>query len=264
MNRICEISRKGRHRQRERTISSSDIYHGGLSYRRENASTAVSVIFVIISISSTLAFSLNSRHGMIRTIPLRIEAPHTHAPIVSTKLSNVSILHEGKNPDRDEIMQAASPIEPLPSSQYVQQEQLLEVISRIGADTIATLSISERTKRAMLAEAVEDEIFSCTEQIIDLVNEQLEYDVNNDNSNQSALNTRQKSDIKSEIVDLQERNQFLQSQYNDLVSGRPSSLLNTVNSVGASTAFDGLNYPIDDVDGTSKADSDGADFTQFN
>ena len=135
-------------------------------------------------------------------------------------------------------MQSEIPMEPLPSSQYVQQEQLLEMVSRIGADTIASLPISERTKRAMLAEAVEDEIFVCTEQIIDLVQEQQDADFRND-SNQSASISRQKKDISNEIRDLKERNQYLQGQYNDLVSGRPSMLLNTVDSFDDSTNLGG-------------------------
>jgi 4-diphosphocytidyl-2C-methyl-D-erythritol kinase len=147
----------------------------------------------------------------------------------------------------------------------VQQEQLLEVVSRIGADSISLLSIPERTKRAMLAEAVEDEIFSCTEQLIDLVNEQLDHDSSNINSSQSSLNQRQKKDIANKIIDLRERNQFLQAQYNDLVSGRSSSLLNTVNSVGVSTnQLDGLNSPTDNDGRPRNNDNDEANNTQFN
>jgi hypothetical protein len=99
----------------------------------------------------------------------------------------------------------------------VQQEQLLEEISRKNAEKIAALSISERTKRAMLAEVVEDEIFTVSQQIVDLVLQ---------NEAQSVV---EKYD--EVMKELNYRNFFLQQQYNDLVTGRPSSLLLSVDSV---------------------------------
>jgi archaellum component FlaC len=104
------------------------------------------------------------------------------------------------------------------SSRLVQQEQLFEELSRENAETIASLSISERAKRAMLAEVVEDEIFSVTEQMIDLVQR---FEAQSDGIEK----------FEKQVKALKTRNSFLQQQYNDLVSGRPSSLLNTVDSV---------------------------------
>ena len=113
----------------------------------------------------------------------------------------------------------------------------------------------------MLAEAVEDEIFACTEQLIDLVNEKQENDSKGDRS-QAELTTRQTKNIERKIRELRERNQFLQSQYNDLVSGRSSSLLNTVNSVGDSTIIDDANSSkkINDDDVESNLDVDDASY----
>ena len=242
---------------------------GGLPYRWNHTFSAI-ILLVSFSTSFTSAFS-SSRHDKIRTsISRQKEDPYSQSLMIFCKSSNRYVLYEGQNSEHDKIViQSAIPMEPLPSSQYVQQEQLLEVVSRIGADSIASLSISERTKRAMLAEAVEDEIFFCTEQMIDLVNEQLEHDTTNSNSdnNQSASKTRPKKNIEVEMLDLRERNQFLQTQYNDLVSGRPSSLLNTVNSIGGSTnLLNGSNSPMidnDDDDGQSKSGNDDASQTQF-
>lgn len=103
-------------------------------------------------------------------------------------------------------------------SRFVQQEQLFEELSRKNAETIAALSISERTKRAMLAEAVEDEIFTVSEQIVDLVKQ----------NEAQAIGLRA---FEEQVRELKTRNTSLQKQYSDLVSGRPSSLLNSFDFV---------------------------------
>ena len=268
MNRIREVDHTGRYRLTKRPTLSAERYGGSHPYRRNMVSKVVitGALFICFSISFASAFSLLSRQ-MIRTstISCREEiVVYTNSMMATSRPSNICLLYEGQNPDQDEMMRSAFPVEPLSSSsQYVQQEQLLELVSCIGAPTIASLSISERAKRAMLAEAVEDEIFCCTEQLIDLVNEQMEHESNNDNV-LSELNARQQNDIEKEILDLRERNRFLQAQYNDLVSGRPSSLLNTVNSVGGSTATGESNSSSDIDDSQSKRDNEEDNFTRFN
>ena len=197
-----------------------------------------------ISFDMTSAFTTMNFIQMISTFTFQKES---HRCLANSQMmirsrrrrpssSNIcTVLYDQPNQNQNEMIKPSSS-----SSQYVQQEQLLEVVARIGAETIASLSISERTKRAMLAEAVEDEIFAGTEQLIDLVNERqktnndVAIDDDDDENNPSELNSRNKNiGIEDQIRDLRERNQFLQGQYNDLVSGRSSSLLNTVNSVGA-------------------------------
>lgn len=116
-------------------------------------------------------------------------------------------------------------------SRLVQQEQLFEELSRKNADTIAALSISERTKRAMLAEVVEDEIFMVSEQIVDLVQK---------NGGKSDT-----ENYEEQVKELKSRNVFLQQLYRDLVSGRPSSLLNSVDSVKVDGS-NGMNGSFDD------------------
>ena len=90
------------------------------------------------------------------------------------------------------------------------QEMKMEMASIAGAKAIAKLTINERTKRAMLAEAVEDRIFELTEEIEQIV-------IKNDGILEG--------DDKEEAVRLAKQTKSLQSQYDDLVNGRPSYLL---------------------------------------
>ena len=91
------------------------------------------------------------------------------------------------------------------------QEMKMEMSSLAGAKAIAKLDINERTKRAMLAEAVEDRIFEITEEIEEIFNK-----------NDGVL----EGDQKDEAVELAKQTKALQVQYDDLVNGRPSYLLN--------------------------------------
>ena len=86
----------------------------------------------------------------------------------------------------------------------------MEIASMAGAKAIAKLDVHERTKRAMLAEAVEDRIF-------ELVDE-LELIVAKNNGELSG-------DAREEAVELAKQTKALQLQYGDLVNGKPSSLL---------------------------------------
>jgi hypothetical protein len=88
-------------------------------------------------------------------------------------------------------------------------EDDLEAMSRAGASKIASMSVSERTKRAMLAEAVEDRIHS----ILDTLDELGE-------------------DDKKESGELNRHLSSLQGQYQDLVSGNSSDMLKTIESLG--------------------------------
>ena len=89
---------------------------------------------------------------------------------------------------------------------------LLEEWSLRGASRIAQLSVPERTKRAMLAEAIEDQIFANTERLEEMV----------------IQNAKEKRD---EAVELARATKALQVQYQELVSGGPSSVLNSLESV---------------------------------
>lgn len=107
-----------------------------------------------------------------------------------------------------------------------QQEFLFEHLSRMGADNVASLGVSERAKRALLAEAVEDRIFDLTDEIDDLVVD-------------SRIVDREKA------VALAKEVKVLQIQYEELVSGKESSLLQSLEQVMIGRSFsegnDGLN-----------------------
>ncbi|KAK1736576.1 hypothetical protein QTG54_012598 [Skeletonema marinoi] len=90
------------------------------------------------------------------------------------------------------------------------QENIMEMASIAGAEEIAKLDIQERTKRAMLAESVEDRIFELVDELEQIVEK-----------NNGVL----EGDAREEAVELAKQTKALQTQYDDLVNGRPSSLL---------------------------------------
>ena len=99
------------------------------------------------------------------------------------------------------------------------QERILEELSLKGADRIRDLSIPERTKRAMLAEAIEDQIFEITERLEELFDE----------NNQLPVSNREQA------VELAKTSKTLQTQYDELVSGKSSSVLNALEGAMGST-----------------------------
>jgi len=92
------------------------------------------------------------------------------------------------------------------------QDMLMETLSRRGAAKIAKIDIRERAKRAMLAEAVEDQIFDNTET--------LEAMLEKDGSLAEAN--------RQQAVEIAQQTKLLQVQYNELVSGNASSVLNAM------------------------------------
>ena len=95
------------------------------------------------------------------------------------------------------------------------QEQIMEMASIAGAKNIASLEIHERTKRAMLAENVEDRIFELVDELEILVKK-------------SGGLENLSDETKEEAVEIAKQTKELQIQYDDLVSGRPSSLLSSI------------------------------------
>jgi len=102
------------------------------------------------------------------------------------------------------------------SSAQREQERIMETASAEGAANIRKLDVHERTKRAMLAEKVEDRIFEYTEQLEQLI------ETNNGIENLSR-------EAKSEAQEIAKQTRALQIQYDDLVNGRPSLLLDLEN-----------------------------------
>lgn len=97
-----------------------------------------------------------------------------------------------------------------PSTAKKNQEKIMEMASIAGAEEIAKLDIQERTKRAMIAEKVEDRIFELVDELEQMVER-----------NNGVL----EGDDKEEAVELAKQTKALQEQYDDLVNGRPSLLL---------------------------------------
>jgi hypothetical protein len=96
-----------------------------------------------------------------------------------------------------------------------QQEMLMEELSKIGAEKIAGLGVVERAKRAMLAEAIEDRIFHLTEEIEVLLEK---------NGTLAAQN-------RDRAIELAQQTKGLQVQYHELVSGQPSSVLQSLEAL---------------------------------
>lgn len=88
----------------------------------------------------------------------------------------------------------------------------MESASLAGAEEISKLDIHERTKRAMLAEAVEDRIFEMVDELEALTK-----------ANGGVENLS--DEVRGEAVELAKQVKASQIQYDDLVNGRPSSLL---------------------------------------
>lgn len=97
-----------------------------------------------------------------------------------------------------------------------EQEMILESMSLEGAEVIKRMDIPERAKRAMLAEAVEDRIFALTEMIEDLI----------DDDGMIAEENREKA------VEIAQATKSLQGQYQNLVSGKDSSILEALTAKG--------------------------------
>jgi hypothetical protein len=92
------------------------------------------------------------------------------------------------------------------------QEAELEAMSARGAAKIAQMDISERTKRALLAEAVENRIFALQQEMLELAQSHGEYSVAKTLAKQIRL---------------------AQVQYGELVNGDPSDMLRAYDSLAS-------------------------------
>ena len=101
------------------------------------------------------------------------------------------------------------------------QERILEQLSREGASQIASLDVHERAKRAMLAEAIEDRIMDNIEVLEHLV-------------------AQTESSCRAKAVELARETKTLQVQYEELVTGKPSSVLQSLEAVMGNSSKDGV------------------------
>lgn len=90
------------------------------------------------------------------------------------------------------------------------EEKRMEQSSMTGAKAAAKMSLEERTKRVILAEAVEDRIFEIADDLEAL------FDKNNGILGEEDT---------EEATELAKQTKALQIQYDDLVSGKPSLIL---------------------------------------
>jgi hypothetical protein len=104
-------------------------------------------------------------------------------------------------------------------AQDIPQEARLEQLAKMGAARIAKMDIPERAKRAMLAEAIEDSIFQYEIELEELVGES------------GIIPTD--PELRDQCKDIAMQIKASQDQYETLVSGLPSPLLNTLDSLGS-------------------------------
>jgi hypothetical protein len=94
-------------------------------------------------------------------------------------------------------------------------EQIIDNSSSQGVNSIAAMNLQERTKRAMLAEAVEDRIFELVDELEILVKRNGGYE----------SFSEYPDDVREEALEMAKQTKALQVQYDDLVNGRLSVLL---------------------------------------
>jgi hypothetical protein len=97
-----------------------------------------------------------------------------------------------------------------------QQEMILESMSVNGAKAVAKMEVHERAKRAQLAEVVEDQIFDLNEKLDAFVDE----------------NGMVAEESREEVVEIAKATKSLQNQFNDLVTGQKSPILDALNEMG--------------------------------
>lgn len=94
-----------------------------------------------------------------------------------------------------------------------EQQEFLEKTAQDGAAVVRKMSIEERTKRAMLAEATEDRMIALIDDLDELLGED---------------GLPKKVEDREEAVSIAKEIKASQEQYKALVNGEPSSLLDTL------------------------------------
>jgi hypothetical protein len=97
------------------------------------------------------------------------------------------------------------------------QEAFLEASAQDGASTVRRMSVEERTKRAMLAEAAEDRMVQLSDDLDELLGED---------------GLPKKVEYRDEVITVAKQIQASQDQYRALVNGESSPLLDALNGNG--------------------------------
>ena len=96
------------------------------------------------------------------------------------------------------------------------REMVLDELSMSGASKIATISIPERAKRALLAEAIEDQIIRLTDEMEQMI----------------GVDGIISKEYREKVTETATRMKELQIQYDELVRGKPSSVLAVLDALG--------------------------------
>lgn len=134
--------------------------------------------------------------ALLALVASELSSPSFGFVSVSKPSSRIRTLNEAPTGDSGE--QQPDPV-----------EAFMEDASARGAEKVRAMSIEERTKRAMLAEAVEDRIFSMYDDLEALLKD----------------GVPTSDEDRDEIKSLAEQIKASQSQYENLVSGEPSAML---------------------------------------
>jgi outer membrane protein OmpA-like peptidoglycan-associated protein len=163
----------------------------------------LNILSIIFVVSSTCCWTGNAffvHFGKI-SIAKTTSRPRGEISICTTSTSS-SIKSSSNNSNNEGGKQNNSPSQP--------QEEFLEVEAQAGAEKVRNMSIEERTKRAMLAEAAEDRMIFLSDELDALLGED---------------GTPLKAEYREEVVTLAQQIKALQEQYRALVNGEPDPML---------------------------------------
>lgn len=109
----------------------------------------------------------------------------------------------------------------------------MEAESVRGADKISRMCVAERTKRAMLAEAVENRIFQLQEDLDMLLLDNENRDSASEAANSLSSLIPEDEETRSKCVDIAKEIKVAQQQYRELVNGDASDMLAALDSLGS-------------------------------
>jgi outer membrane protein OmpA-like peptidoglycan-associated protein len=162
----------------------------------------LNILSIIFVVSSTCCWTGNAFFVHFGKISIAKTTSRPRGEICTTTSTSNSIKSSSNNSNNEGGKQNNSPSQP--------QEEFLEVEAQAGAEKVRNMSIEERTKRAMLAEAAEDRMIFLSDELDALLGED---------------GTPLKAEYREEVVTLAQQIKALQEQYRALVNGEPDPML---------------------------------------
>ena len=209
-----------------RSLDAQSMHVSGL-----NMGFSLSALFFFCTLAVTIAWlppstsqSLHGRHYVSSTVnlsPMETQLPMMKTTSILLRKSFSKFFTSSSDDEKAENGDSTS--DEVFKAIGTNQEEVLEKLSLSGAERIASMAIPERAKRAMLAEQVEDRIFELTDVLEKLVQ---------DSEGSGEL---VKESNREKAVQVARETKALQKQYEDLVSGRPSSMLQSLESIMGKT-----------------------------